>query len=227
MHHFKRYEYNPLAAPQSKYKPIKFTCKQRDPLLTDLLQCMAAAYAVGKCAIATKVLGLPSDFPAQMLLDGAWAPTTLRLSAYGLSAVKPQLGDIVWRLNYTHLSTPGVTVLANPGTAPKQPQQQPSGASPAQAPADECPSGAFALFSKFETTPRLFACPHRDNLVTTMHSLALTKLGVALEIDKRAALTVTQLQEAVSEAERSHAADPSNAPIGQWQVRVEQRCALL
>ena len=43
--------------PQSKFKPIKFTCKHRTMLLTDLFQCMWAAAAIGRCSVAMKVLG--------------------------------------------------------------------------------------------------------------------------------------------------------------------------
>lgn len=43
--------------PQGKFKPLKFTCKHRQLLLTDLLQCMAAASAMARCLVASKVLG--------------------------------------------------------------------------------------------------------------------------------------------------------------------------
>jgi hypothetical protein len=46
-----------VAVPQGKFKPLKFTCKHRQLLLTDLFQCMAAASAVGRCMVAAKVLG--------------------------------------------------------------------------------------------------------------------------------------------------------------------------
>lgn len=42
---------------QGKFKPLKFTCRHRQLLLTDLFQCMAAASAVGRCAMAAKMLG--------------------------------------------------------------------------------------------------------------------------------------------------------------------------
>jgi hypothetical protein len=42
---------------QSKFKPLKFSCKHRALLLTDLLQCMAAAGAMGRCLVAARVLG--------------------------------------------------------------------------------------------------------------------------------------------------------------------------
>lgn len=42
---------------QGKFKPLKFTCKHRQLLLTDLFQCMAAAAAVSRCIVAAKVLG--------------------------------------------------------------------------------------------------------------------------------------------------------------------------
>jgi hypothetical protein len=42
---------------QGKFKPLKFTCKHRQLLLTDLFQCMAAASAMGRCLVAAKVLG--------------------------------------------------------------------------------------------------------------------------------------------------------------------------
>jgi hypothetical protein len=47
----------PVAVPQGKFKALKFTCKHRQLLLTDLFQCMAAASAVGRCMMAAKVLG--------------------------------------------------------------------------------------------------------------------------------------------------------------------------
>lgn len=42
---------------QSKFKPLKFSCQQRTALLTDLLQCVEAATAIGRCSIAPKMLG--------------------------------------------------------------------------------------------------------------------------------------------------------------------------
>jgi hypothetical protein len=42
---------------QSKFKALKFSCKHRQLLLTDLYQCMAAASAMGRCLLAAKVLG--------------------------------------------------------------------------------------------------------------------------------------------------------------------------
>lgn len=45
------------STPQGKFKPLKFSCKHRQLLLTDLYQCMAAANALGRCLLATKVLG--------------------------------------------------------------------------------------------------------------------------------------------------------------------------
>lgn len=42
---------------QSKFKALKFSCKHRQLLLTDLFQCMAAANALGRCLLAAKVLG--------------------------------------------------------------------------------------------------------------------------------------------------------------------------
>jgi hypothetical protein len=46
-----------FAVAQGKFKPLKFTCKHRQLLLTDLFQCMAAASAMGRCLVAAKVLG--------------------------------------------------------------------------------------------------------------------------------------------------------------------------
>lgn len=43
--------------PQSAYKPLKFRCAQRTLLLVDLYQCVEAAAALGRCAIAAKLLG--------------------------------------------------------------------------------------------------------------------------------------------------------------------------
>lgn len=42
---------------QGKFKPLKFSCKHRQLLLTDLYQCMAAAGGLGRCILAAKVLG--------------------------------------------------------------------------------------------------------------------------------------------------------------------------
>lgn len=39
------------------YKPLKFACKQRTQLLTDLFQCIAAASALGRSSLAYKILG--------------------------------------------------------------------------------------------------------------------------------------------------------------------------
>lgn len=42
---------------QSKFKAVKFTCKQRSSLLTMLFQAMASAAMHGQCPIAQKILG--------------------------------------------------------------------------------------------------------------------------------------------------------------------------
>ena len=42
---------------QSKYKAVKFSCKQRAALLTALYQCMSQAAMRGHCPIALKLLG--------------------------------------------------------------------------------------------------------------------------------------------------------------------------
>jgi hypothetical protein len=42
---------------QSKYKGVKFSCKQRGPLLSALYQCMALAAADNLCPVAPKLLG--------------------------------------------------------------------------------------------------------------------------------------------------------------------------
>ena len=42
---------------QSKFKPVKFTCKQRSSLLSMLYQAMAFAAMHGQCPVATKILG--------------------------------------------------------------------------------------------------------------------------------------------------------------------------
>lgn len=197
---------------QSKFKPIKFTCKQRDALLTDLLQCAASAYALGNCAIAPKLLGSPTDFPAAMLQGGVWAAATLRLTAYGFSVLKPSTGEISYRLDYVQLAAPGITLLS----------AAPAGASGALPPA---PPGAFAVFAKCASAPQLFACAHRDSLVTGMRAAAQDRLGLGLLIDAKASLGVDALLEAVAAAERSHAAHPSEAPVGQWQVGIRARYA--
>lgn len=42
---------------QSKYKAVRFSCKQRGPLLSALYQCMALAAADNLCPVAAKILG--------------------------------------------------------------------------------------------------------------------------------------------------------------------------
>lgn len=42
---------------QSKFKAVKFTCKQRSSLLTMLFQAMASASMHGQCPIASRILG--------------------------------------------------------------------------------------------------------------------------------------------------------------------------
>lgn len=42
---------------QGKYKPTRFSCKQRAALLSVLYQCMALAAEAGLCGVATKILG--------------------------------------------------------------------------------------------------------------------------------------------------------------------------
>ena len=46
-----------IPSMQSKYKAVKFSCKQRAPLLTALYQCITLAAAEQRCPIATKILG--------------------------------------------------------------------------------------------------------------------------------------------------------------------------
>ena len=47
----------PVLSVQSKYKAVKFSCKQRAALLTALYQCMTQAAMRGHCTIALKILG--------------------------------------------------------------------------------------------------------------------------------------------------------------------------
>lgn len=42
---------------QSKCKPIKFTCRHRAALLTDLYQAIAAAHAAGRASAAVRLMG--------------------------------------------------------------------------------------------------------------------------------------------------------------------------
>ena len=49
--------HDPLFPVQSKFKPVKFTCKQRSSLLSMLYQAMAFAAMHGQCPVATKILG--------------------------------------------------------------------------------------------------------------------------------------------------------------------------
>lgn len=46
-----------MSEMQSKFKAVKFTCKQRSSLLTMLYQAMASAAMHGQCPIASRILG--------------------------------------------------------------------------------------------------------------------------------------------------------------------------
>ena len=80
------------AVAQSKYKAVKFSCKQRGPLLAVLYQCMALAAADGLCPIATKVLGWdtfphsPYLLPCCKRLTAPWAGVPVPFAHCGTSS---------------------------------------------------------------------------------------------------------------------------------------------
>lgn len=63
--------HDPLFPVQSKFKPVKFACKQRSSLLSMLYQAMAFAAMHGQCPVATKILGCV-DRPAYAPFACMW-----------------------------------------------------------------------------------------------------------------------------------------------------------
>eukprot|EP00873_Tetraselmis_striata_P041875 jgi/Tetstr1/462139/TSEL_007205.t2 len=84
---------------KAKFKPIKFTCKCRTALLTDLYYVVAAASAAKRSLWASKFLGTIPRFSAVKLRRGRWRDAFLKAmqaraaQSYGMSLiVEPQEG---------------------------------------------------------------------------------------------------------------------------------------
>lgn len=193
---------------KSKYKPLKFTCVHRTSLLTDLFQCMAAATAVGKCLIATKILGAALDYPALRWSETGWQPCTLRLSAFGLEEVEGLTGATAWRCAFQQMGSPGVSLLVS-------------------VPGSDAP-GVFAIHCHHQHTPQVYSCQQRDQLLGGIQTLAKKKLGVKVTVDGAGQYTKVQLDQAIAQAERQYAGQASEVPLGQWEVdRLQPRHDLL
>jgi DnaJ family protein C protein 13 len=166
---------------KSKYKPIKFSCKHRTQLLTVLYQCIEAGYALGKCVIATKILGSPDNFSCFRFTGQAWKAVTLRLTPHGVSCYEQGSQEAEWHADIGHLASPAVIVLA------------PSSSSPAPG------SSIFAIMERSGQQPMVFSCSNRDQLLGTMQNLPKKKLGHSITMDGTAQCTPEQLAAATAQ----------------------------
>ncbi|KAK9809260.1 hypothetical protein WJX72_012293 [[Myrmecia] bisecta] len=184
---------------KSKYKAVKFTCKQRASLLTLLYECMSVAAAKGTCPLATKVLGTPDVFQAHKLRRGQWIPVRIRVTAFAVERLDSATGAVRWRLEYRHMASPAARLLL-------------------PSPAGNDPGGVFALFGKVGRSPRVYACRDRDILLRQLQTAGLKKMGLKLEVDTNARMGGQHLLSAVGNAERERAASADEAPLGEWEA---------
>ncbi|KAF8069423.1 GRV2 [Scenedesmus sp. PABB004] len=210
---------------KSKFKPLKFTCRHRQLLLTDLFQCMAAASAMGRCAVAARVLGPHHDHAAVKWSrsGGCWKPIKLRVTAYGLESLDPATGAVKWRCDYARLSSPGIMLLAPYAPPPAPPGGGGAGgadaAAAATAAAAAAQGGVFAVMTRLgRSTPRVFALRGRDALLSQLQAAARSKLATHITLDGSARTSLQELLEAVLLAERSSSSEAGEAPLGQWEV---------
>eukprot|EP00798_Chlamydomonas_sp_ICE-L_P011458 gene11458-34168_t len=197
---------------KSKFKAVKFSCRQRTQLLTDLYQCLAAGLAAGKCAIAAKLLGSPDNFSGHEWTSKGWLPVTLRITCYGLEALD-RSGSIQWRGEFGGMSTdPSIAFLSshNPAAAALGAASSNLMGTPA------APEGgaAFSVHMRFKHMPKVFASRQRDALVQLVQKTAAKRLGVQLPVDSSSKRSVDELLTAAVAAEQSAA---SELPLGEWQ----------
>ena len=101
-------------APQSKFKPLKLTCKHRATLLSILYQLLSAAAQRGATPTAARILGCdvcacsracvshcthrgsPTEFSAHKLRRGSWVPVVLRITPWALERLDPATGALFW-----------------------------------------------------------------------------------------------------------------------------------
>eukprot|EP00878_Enallax_costatus_P017100 GHUV01017955.1.p1 GENE.GHUV01017955.1~~GHUV01017955.1.p1 ORF type:complete len:255 (+),score=79.87 GHUV01017955.1:378-1142(+) len=162
---------------KGKFKPLKFTSKHRQLLLTDLFQCMAAASAMARCLVASKVLGAHQDFPAVKWSRGSngWKPVTLRVTAFGLESLESKSGAAKWRCDYQRMSSPGIMLLAPYVPPPAGHADTASAVAAAATPQD----GVFAVVTKLgRSAPRVFATRSRDTLVAQVQQVARKRLAI-------------------------------------------------
>ncbi|KAL0040215.1 hypothetical protein WJX77_000548 [Trebouxia sp. C0004] len=180
---------------KSKFKPVKFTCKQRSSLLSMLYQAMAFAAMHGQCPVATKILGSPNIFSALKFRRKAWVPVKLRITAFAIERLDSSTGLTKWRLEFRHVASPVARLLL---------------------PEAGGTSGIFAVFGKVGHSPRVYASRDRDALLKQLQTAAYKKMGLTLAVDTKAQLHAGQLLEAVNNAERERAAAPDEVPLGEW-----------
>jgi len=77
-----------------------------------------------------------------------------------------------WRCDHQHLGSPGLMTLA----------AAPAGAQPDAAPVQD---GVFAVFSRLDRRPRVFALWERSQLVAALQAAAISKLGVRVAGERR------------------------------------------
>ncbi|KAK9915634.1 hypothetical protein WJX75_001835 [Coccomyxa subellipsoidea] len=188
---------------KSKYKAVKFSCKQRAPLLTALYQCITLAASEQRCPIATKILGSTQVFVAYKLKKGQWIPSKLRVTSYAVERLDAY-GGVIWRLEYRNMASPAARLLVT---------------------GVNDPGSVIAFFGKVGRSPRVFAARDRDTLLRELQTAALKKMGMTVAVDRQARMSGPELLEAVGNAERERAAAPDEVPLGEWEaVRVRPDC---
>ncbi|WIA10346.1 hypothetical protein OEZ85_010538 [Tetradesmus obliquus] len=209
---------------KGKFKPLKFTCKHRQLLLTDLFQCMAAASAMGRCLVAAKVLGPSHELPAAKWSrsSSGWVPVMLRVTAFGLEALDPQSKAVRWRCDYQRMSSPGVMLLSpyQPAAGAAAPTVAATAAAAAAKPAVVAPQdGVFAVMARTgRSSPRVFALRNRDAMLGQLQQAARQKMAMSINIDNSGRSSLQELLDAVMLAERASSSGPGELPLGQWEV---------
>mmetsp|Transcript_48085 Transcript_48085/g.121362 ORF Transcript_48085/g.121362 Transcript_48085/m.121362 type:complete len:1147 (+) Transcript_48085:107-3547(+) len=188
---------------QAKFKPIKFTCKCRTALLTDLYYVVAAASAAKRSLWASKFLGTIPRFSAVKLRRGRWVPCTLQISLCGVERICAVSSRLKWRLEFRQLVSPAVSLLSPP-----------VGGGAAGAPA----GGVFALHGKHGRAPRVYACAQRDAFLKAMQARAAQSYGMSLIVEPQEGITGEKMLTVVSDAHREQSEMSREAPIGEWET---------
>lgn len=184
----------------------KFICSDRTGLLTVLYQAIGAASARGISNLGPGVLGPPATmFHGHKLKKGKWVPVVLQVGPTAIERFSPgSPNQPRWRFQYSLAGSPAARLLSSGRADEGLP------------PHGELP---FALFSHAGRAPRVYSVKDRDGLLKCMQMFALKLLGIAIAIDAAPdAPSGERLLKAVASAERERAAQPGEAPIGEWEV---------